>query len=29
VLVNNAGAVFFGTIDETRLEDWERLLGLI
>ena len=26
VLVNNAGVIFFGSIDETTLEDWERVI---
>ena len=28
VLVNNAGIVFFGTIDETSVEDWRRVINV-
>lgn len=28
VLVNNAGIVFFGTIDETSVEDWNRVISV-
>ncbi len=28
VLVNNAGIVFFGTIEETSLNDWNRVIGV-
>ncbi len=28
VLVNNAGVIFFGTIEETSLEDWKRVISV-